>query len=146
MAIANTFTESLAAWLSDNADVAALFGTRSYNGEAASDADLPYCTFRLNDSSRLNSFSGRKGVESITVMFEVRAGAANEAASLAAQLKGLLLPASGFDPPPFAGPYGREIGRYTNGPETLAIDPERAPYNADCWCYAFPVVWMVASG
>lgn len=141
-----TFADDLAAFLAADATVRDLFDGKTFNGEADNDAGLPYLTFVQTDSTSINVIGLAKGVDVFTVQFQVRASDSGATWRAAERLKDVLLPTPAWTPQPFSGPYGREVGRYTNGPDSNELDPERAPYNGDCWCYTFPVVFTIARG
>jgi hypothetical protein len=137
--------EELKAYLDTDAAVTAALGDRIYNGVAPPSADLPYANFHVGESARQNSYTG-VGIDNVKVLFHVRATDSSVTTRLAGLLKSRLLPDRDYTPARFDGPYGREIGRYSDGPDNLDQDPERAPYGADCWVYSFPVVWILARG
>lgn len=141
-----TFADDLAAFLAADDAVQAMFPEKTYNGDADPKAELPYLNFVQTDSTSINVIGLARGVDVYTVLFHVRDTDSGRAVRLAERLKDVLLPTPTWTPRPFAGPYGREVGRFTNGPDSNTQDPERASYNADCWCYSFPVVFMVAKG
>jgi hypothetical protein len=143
---AQNLAEDLIEYLLADATIADLFEGRCYNGDAPREADLPYLTFEKLETNRLNTFKAGCGVTQATIHLHARATSATTAERLSTQLHRRLLASSSYTPAPFNGANSREIGRYTNGPNTTALDPDRAPYGADCWVASFPVTWILAEG
>lgn len=140
-----SMAEDLTAFLLADPVLSPLFGTKVYNGAQPRASELPYLSFEKTESSPRNLLTGA-GVDQVTVYFYVRASAAADAERLAATVKGRVLPRPGYSPSRFVGAWGLECGRFFNGPDATALDPDRGPSNADVWVASFPVVFTVARG
>jgi hypothetical protein len=143
-----TFLEALEAFLGSDSTLTAAFTAGAWNNAAPTTVDPPFLAFLKASTDRKNTVKAGYSVEKVTVHFVTVGPSARAAESLAATLRGRLLPTLSYTPTPLSSADAAELpaGRYVPGDETTTLDPTRGAYNVDVFTAFVPIVFRLARG